>query len=101
MTITWEEIQHYELSEKDQQHMVMYGCTQDDMVAMMNEPMNFVGGHYMLAMSILSDAQEIMRHKPTLQGSISTRQSMSCVNGVTWICRIIDTSQVGTLHDLT
>jgi len=64
MSITWDEIQHYELSEKDQQHMVMYGCTQDDMVAMMNEPMNFVGGHYMLAMSILSDAQEIMRHKP-------------------------------------
>jgi len=58
MTMTWKEIEHYELSEKDNQYMVMYGCTQDDMVAMMNEPMNFIGGHYMLAMSILSDAQE-------------------------------------------
>ena len=64
MSITWDEIQHYELSEKDKQFMVMYGCTQDDMVAMMNEPLNFISGHYMLAMSILSDAQEIMRDKP-------------------------------------
>ncbi len=64
MSMTWKEIEHYELSEKDNQYMVMYGCTQDDMVAMMNEPMNyaawclFIGEHYMLAMSILSDAQE-------------------------------------------
>ncbi len=66
MSMTWKEIEHYELSEKDNQYMVMYGCTQDDMVAMMNEPMTaatmlpryFIGGHYMLAMSILSDAQE-------------------------------------------
>ena len=54
----WTEIQHYELSEKDSQYMSMYGCTQDDMLCMMNDPMNFIGGHYMLAMSILSDAQE-------------------------------------------
>jgi len=39
-------------------HMKMYGCTHDDMVCMMNDPMNFIGGHSMLAMSILSDAQE-------------------------------------------
>ena len=24
-------------------HMNMYGCTQDDMVCMMNDPMNFIG----------------------------------------------------------
>jgi len=46
------------LSEKDQHYMTMYGCTQDDMLCMMNDPINFIGGHYMLAMSILSDAQE-------------------------------------------
>jgi len=58
MTMTWKNIEASGVSEKDKQYMVMYGCTQDDMVAMMNEPMNFIGGHYMLAMSILSDAQE-------------------------------------------
>jgi hypothetical protein len=56
--MTWKNIEVSGMSEKDKQYMVMYGCTQDDMVAMMNEPMNFIGGHYMLAMSILSDAQE-------------------------------------------
>ena len=64
MTMTWKTIEASDMSEKDKQYTVMYGCTQDDMAAMMNEPMNFIGGHYMLAMSILSDAQEIMRHKP-------------------------------------
>ena len=39
-------------------HIKMYGCTHDDMVCMMNDPINFIGGHSMLAMSILSDAQE-------------------------------------------
>lgn len=58
MTITWKNIQASDMSEKDKQYMVMYGCTQDDMAAMMNEPMNFIGGLPMLAMSILSDAQE-------------------------------------------
>ncbi len=56
--LTWNDIETSELSEKDKQYMVMYGCTQDDMVCMMNDPMNFIGGHYMFAMSILSDAQE-------------------------------------------
>ena len=64
MTIKWKEIEANGLSEKDKQYMVMYGCTQDDMVAMMNDPMNFIGGHYMLAMSILSDAQECIAYKP-------------------------------------
>jgi hypothetical protein len=56
--MTWKDIEVSELSEQDKRYMVMYGCTQDDMVCMMNDPMNFIGGHYMLAMSILSDAQE-------------------------------------------
>ena len=42
----------------EDKHVKMYGCTHDDMVCMMNDPMNFIGGHSMLAMSILSDAQE-------------------------------------------
>ena len=42
----------------EDKHMKMYGCTHDDMVRMMNDPVNFIGGHSMLAMSILSDAQE-------------------------------------------
>jgi hypothetical protein len=46
----------------DDTYVEMYGCTQDDMVRMMNNPMNFIGGHYMLAMSILSDAQECIAH---------------------------------------
>ena len=53
MTMTWDEIEHYELSEKDQRYMAMYGCTQDDMLCMMNDPMNFIGGHQTLAISIL------------------------------------------------
>ena len=57
-SMTWKDIEVSELSEQDKCYMVMYGCTQDDMVCMMNDPMNFIGGHYMLAMSILSDAQE-------------------------------------------
>lgn len=57
-SMTWTDIETSELSEDDMRYMVMYGCTQDDMVCMMNDPMNFIGGHYMLAMSILSDAQE-------------------------------------------
>jgi hypothetical protein len=56
--MTWNDIEVSELSEDDKRYMVMYGCTQDDMVCMMNDPMNFVGGHYMFVMSILSDAQE-------------------------------------------
>lgn len=46
----------------DDTYMDMYGCTHDDLVCMMNNPMNFRNGHYMLAMSILSDAQEAMVH---------------------------------------
>ena len=42
----------------EDKHIKMYGCTHDDMVCMMNDPINFIGGHGMLAMSILSDAQE-------------------------------------------
>ena len=46
----------------DDTYMDMYGCTHHDLVCMMNNPMNFRNGHYMLAMSILSDAQEAMVH---------------------------------------
>lgn len=46
----------------DDTYMEMYGCTQDDLLCMMNNPINFRGGHYMLAMSILSDAQECIKH---------------------------------------
>lgn len=56
--MTWTDFETSELSEQDKRYIIMYGCTQDDMVSMMNDPMNFIGGHYMLAMSILSDAQE-------------------------------------------
>lgn len=54
----WNDVELITLDRKNNEYMVMYGCTQDDMLCMMNEPMNFIGGHYMLAMSILSDAQE-------------------------------------------
>lgn len=57
-SMTWKDIETSGLSEQDKRYMVMYGCTHDDMVCMMNDPMNFIGGHSMLAMSILSDAQE-------------------------------------------
>jgi hypothetical protein len=56
--MTWKNIETSGLSEQDKRYMVMYGCTHDDMVCMMNDPINFTGGHSMLAMSILSDAQE-------------------------------------------
>ena len=61
MSTIWDDMwEHDELSEKDQRYMVMYGCTQDDMLCMMN----VIGGHYMLAMSILSDAQEVILYDP-------------------------------------
>ena len=49
----------------DDTYMDMYGCTHHDLVCMMNNypnPRNFRNGHFMLAMSILSDAQEAMVH---------------------------------------
>ncbi len=49
----------------DDTYMDMYGCKHDDLLSMMNNypnPMNFRNGHFMLAMSILSDAQEAMVH---------------------------------------
>ena len=57
-SMNWKDIETSGLSEQDKRYMVMYGCTHDDMMCMMNDPMNFIGGHSMLAMSILSDAQE-------------------------------------------
>tara|TARA_S200002703_G_C3737580_1_gene226769 strand:+ start:209 stop:505 length:297 start_codon:yes stop_codon:yes gene_type:complete len=54
--LTWNEVAQ---TETDKRYMSMYGCTQadlDDMIADEVHPM--MGGHYMLAMSILSDAQE-------------------------------------------
>lgn len=42
--------------------MEMYGCTSLDLDEMIEESTNpYMGGHYMLAMSILSDAQERIR----------------------------------------
>ena len=54
--LTWDEVSQ---TETDKRYMSMYGCTQtdlDDMIADEVQPM--MGGHYMLAMCILSDAQE-------------------------------------------
>jgi len=59
MTMTWKNIEASGMSEKDKQYMVMYGMPKewlDELVDDWQEPM--MGGHYMLAMSILSDAQE-------------------------------------------
>ena len=61
-SMTWTDIQTSKLSEKDKQYMVMYGCTQDDLGQMMANPINRMGGIYMLTLSILSDAQEAMAH---------------------------------------
>ena len=55
----WTVIEHYELSEKDNQYMNMYGCTVQDMQDMMYEDQP-----YMLAMSILSDAQHVIAYDP-------------------------------------
>lgn len=47
------------ISETYQRHMMMYGCFTtelDEIIADEMQPL--MGGHYMLAMSILSDAQE-------------------------------------------
>jgi len=46
----------------DDTYVEMYGCTQDDLGQMMANPINRIGGIYMLTMSILSDAQEAMAH---------------------------------------
>ena len=50
------------MRNNDDTYRDMYGCTHAELVSMMNDPLNFVGGHYMLAMSILSDAQHVMEH---------------------------------------
>ena len=46
----------------DDTYVEMYGCTEDDLGQMMANPINRIGGMYMLTLSILSDAQEAMRH---------------------------------------
>ena len=59
MTMTWKNIEASGMSEKDKQYMVMYGMPQewlDELVTDWQEPL--MGGLPMLAMSILSDAQE-------------------------------------------
>ena len=48
----------------EEQYLSMYGVTQEGMEAMMDDPMNEIGGYYMLAMSILSDAQEEIAYRP-------------------------------------
>lgn len=53
------DVEHYELSEKDNQYMNMYGCTVQDMQDMMYEDRP-----YMLAMCILSDAQHVLAYDP-------------------------------------
>jgi len=54
--ITWNDISQIEIEKKQ---MDMYGCLSKDLEDMIAEEiMPLMGGHYMLAMSILSDAQE-------------------------------------------
>jgi len=57
--MTWKNIEANGMSEKDKQYMVMYGMPKewlDELIADWQEPM--MGGLQMLAMSMLSDAQE-------------------------------------------
>ena len=59
MTMTWKNIEASGMSEKDKQYMVMYGIPKewlDELVEDWQEPL--MGGLTMLAMSVLSDAQE-------------------------------------------
>jgi len=59
MTMTWKNIEASGMSEKDKQYMVMFGMPKewlDELIADWQEPM--MGGLQMLAMSMLSDAQE-------------------------------------------
>ena len=59
MTMTWKNIEASGMSEKDKQYMVMYGMPKewlDELIADWQEPL--MGGLTMLAMSVLSDAQE-------------------------------------------
>ena len=59
MTMTWKNIEASGMSEKDKQYMVMFGMPKewlDELIADWQEPM--MGGLTMLAMSVLSDAQE-------------------------------------------
>lgn len=54
--LTWNDVAQ---TETDKRYLFMYGCTQDDLDDMIADEMHpLMGGHYMLAMSILSDAQE-------------------------------------------
>ena len=59
MTMTWKNIEASGMSEKDKQYMVMFGMPKewlDELITDWQEPM--MGGLTMLAMSVLSDAQE-------------------------------------------
>ena len=59
MTMTWKNIEASGMSEKDKQYMVMYGIPKewlDELITDWQEPL--MGGLTMLAMSMLSDAQE-------------------------------------------
>jgi len=68
------EIEHYELSEKENTYMNMYGCTVQDMQDMMYEDKP-----YMLAMCILSDAQEVMEY--------NTEQARQFINKAKYVLR--------------
>jgi hypothetical protein len=57
--MTWKNIEASGMSEKDKQYMVMYGIPKewlDELITDWQEPL--MGGLTMLAMSVLSDAQE-------------------------------------------
>jgi hypothetical protein len=57
--MTWKNIEASGMSEKDKQYMVMYGIPKewlDELLDDWRDPM--MGGLTMLAMSMLSDAQE-------------------------------------------
>ena len=57
--MTWKNIEASGMSEKDKQYMVMYGMPKewlDELITDWQEPL--MGGLTMLAMSVLSDAQE-------------------------------------------
>jgi hypothetical protein len=50
------------MRNNDDTYMEIYGCTHADLVSMMNTQMKYRNEHFMLAMSILSDAQEAIAH---------------------------------------
>ena len=82
--LTWDEVAQ---TETDKRYIDMYGCSLAELIDMWDDSRReYMGGPYMLAMSILSDAQHVM--------SYDQKQARHFINRAKYVIRHIK-SNVG------